>query len=328
MMDLTTPTIVLSYEETPQERADRLENENAALKIELAVEKKNRFVAEQLAESLRQELESFKQREERKAKRKQKAVSEYTELKSDGKTKAHAAESIRSYDDFKAIQDYFLRRGKVRDWMMWTIGVSLGLRVSDLLNLKFKSFFNDNMSFRKRIQLIEQKTSKANKCLITDSVKDALIKYLDSIQWKFSLDDYIFESAKTHTRIKEEYGWKILSDAAKALALPFVVGSHTMRKSFANIAACVDTSTVDMNAITKVQGLLNHSDQKVTMRYLGTFMDMYDRAREAVSEFVLGRSKVNVLMAGSGNSMDTLVDMLEKIDAKLSSIERVETMED
>ena len=50
----------------------------------------------------------------------------YSDFKSDGKRKPHAADAIRSYDDFHAIQDYYLEKGQVRDWSMWTIGVSLG----------------------------------------------------------------------------------------------------------------------------------------------------------------------------------------------------------
>ena len=119
----------------------------------------------------------------------------------------------------------------------------------------------------------------------------------------------------------EEYGWKIISDAGKALNLPINIGSHTMRKSFANIAACVDKSTIDMNAITKIQGLLNHSDQRVTMRYLGKFQEMFDRARVAVSDFVLGKTDVNELIAGNAFTIDDIVGKLDNIETKLKNLE-------
>ena len=112
----------------------------------------------------------------------------------------------------------------------------------------------------------------------------------------------------------EECGWRILSNAGKALNLPLVIGSHTMRKSFANIAACVDKSCIDMNAITKVQGLLNHSDQRITMRYLGAYQDMYDRARVAVSDFVLGKTDVNEIIAGNQYTTDDVVERLDALE--------------
>ena len=237
----------------------------------------------------------------------------YTDFKSDGKRKAHAADAIRSYDDFKAIQRYYLDAGRIRDWAMWTIGVSLGLRISDLLSLRFGNLIdNDKKTFKPRIQIYEQKTGKLNNCLITESVIDAMKRYLDSIKWEFDLDGFLFPSRKTKGKMYEECGWRILSDAGKALNLPLVIGSHTMRKSFANIAACVDKSCIDMNAITKVQGLLNHGDQRVTMRYLGSYQKMFDNARIAVSDFVLGKTDVNEIIAGNQYTID---DVFERLDA-------------
>ena len=252
-----------------------------------------------------------------KKKRKRREVTidtnTYTDFKSDGKRKAHAADAIRSYDDFKAIQQYYLDAGRIRDWAMWTIGVSLGLRISDLLSLRFGNIIdNDKKTFKPRIQIYEQKTGKLNNILITESVVDAMTRYLDSIKWGFDLDGFLFPSRKTKGKMYEECGWRILSEAGKALNLPIVIGSHTMRKSFANIAACVDKSCIDMNAITKVQGLLNHSDQRVTMRYLGSYQTMFDKARIAVSDFVLGKTNVNEIIAGNQYTID---DVFERVDA-------------
>ncbi len=237
----------------------------------------------------------------------------YTDFKSDGKRKAHAADAIRSYDDFKAIQEYYLNAGRIRDWAMWTIGVSLGLRISDLLSLRFGNIIDaDKKTFKPRVQIYEQKTGKLNNILITESVIDAMKRYLDSIKWDFDLDGFLFPSRKTKGKMYEECGWRILSEAGKALNLPLVIGSHTMRKSFANIAACVDKSCIDMNAITKVQGLLNHGDQRVTMRYLGSYQTMFDKARIAVSDFVLGKTDVNEIIAGNQYTID---DVFERLDA-------------
>ena len=117
----------------------------------------------------------------------------------------------------------------------------------------------------------------------------------------------------------EEHGWRILSSAGKALGLPITIGSHTMRKSFANIAACVDKSCIDMNAVTKIQGLLNHSDQRVTMKYLGTYQDMFDRARIAVSDFVLGKTGVEEIIAGNQYTVDDVIGRLDALENILST---------
>ena len=299
----------------------KLSDEVVELKKELSIERLLRYEAERKAEKLQELIISGNETRKRSATRKSQtsAVREYSEFKSDGIRKARPADSIRSYEDFVAIQNYFLHRNKIRDWMMWTIGVSLGLRISDLLSLKIRFLLNNDRTFRKRIFIIEEKTSKLNNCLITEAVVSAVTKYFDSIDWNFSLDDYLFKSNKTKGKMYEEYGWKILSDAGKSLALPIVIGSHTMRKSFANIAACADKAVIDMNAITKIQGLLNHSDQRVTKRYLGSFQDMYDRARTAVSDFVLGKTNIHELTVGNKFSIDDIISKLDQIETVLLS---------
>lgn len=309
-----SPDIYIVQIKALQRKIESLEKENSELKIKLKYERELR---ENIAI-----VASAEQEETPKKTRKKREVSQeshtYSDFKSNGIRKPHAADSIRSYNDFKAIQDYYLSAGKVRDWAMWTVGVSLGLRVSDLLSLKWNNVLSDNKKdFLQRIKIYEFKTGKLQNCLITESVRQALTEYLSSLNWQVDLDGYIFPSKKTNGKMYEECGWRILSEAGKALKLPIVVGSHTMRKSFANIAACVDRSSIDMNSITKVQGLLNHSDQTVTMKYLGSYQEMFDRARIAVSDFVLGKTDVGTIVAGNQFTTDDIVERLDALEKLL-----------
>lgn len=304
--------------ETQAEEITRLKQENKILTEQIAYERILRQDAEARSDKLEKELIELKNAP-RQRKRREIVEKDYSEFKSDGKRKARPADPIRSYEDFVSIQQYFLKQNKVRDWMMWTIGVALGLRVSDLLSLKIKYLLNEDKTFRTHITIIEQKTSKLNSCLITEAVKTAVSKYFDTINWEFNLDDYLLMSKKTKGKMYEEYGWKIISDAGKALKLPVNIGSHTMRKSFANIAACVDKSSIDMNSITKLQGLLNHSDQRVTMRYLGTYQRMFDRARIAVSDFILGKTDVHELIAGNNCTIDDILSKLDGIEQAIKN---------
>lgn len=235
------------------------------------------------------------------------------DVKINGVKKATPAESIRSYDDFVAIQNYLLNktyRGKpnlnIRNYMFWTIGVAFGVRVSDLVKLKFKNVLNADGTFRKKTSIVEKKTRKIQNLLVTEAVVKAVTMYLDSIDWKFSIDDYLFPFGTTQ-------GYKILDEAQKELNITFNIGSHTMRKSFANIAACVDNSKIDMNTITKVQGLLNQGNQQTTMLYLETLDNMYDCARKSVSDFILGKTEINELVCGTKDTTEESMMILEKI---------------
>ena len=240
----------------------------------------------------------------------------YKELTSAGIPKPRPAESIRSYDDFIKIRDFLWDKNK-KDWLLWMLGVSLGLRASDTVLLKLKNLKNPDGTYREKIITHEKKTGKLQNCLITDSVKYAVDKYLETCKRSVGYDDYLFASKKTKDGVKvpiePKSFWKTMRDTGRALDLPIHVGSHTMRKSFANISVCVDRSTVDMNDIEKVRGLLNHSSLSTTMRYLGTYQEMYNKARVAVSDFILGKTEVNELKVGGRHSLDDIFEKVEKL---------------
>lgn len=245
---------------------------------------------------------------------------EYSELKSNGVRKKTAMDCIKSYTDFKNIQDYFLKKGQINHYAIWTLGVCMGLRASDIVSLKWKNVINDDLSFKERVKIYEKKTDKLQNCLITEAMQEALTKVLNNMQWKFDMDGYIFPSdGKPGCHITRDCCYKNLVKAANASNIEYHIGTHTMRKSFINIVLCIDRNTIDMNAITKAQGLLNHSDPRVTMKYLGKLNEMYDKARIAVSDFVLGKTDVDQLVCGDSVNITDIIDKLNDIESKIGS---------
>ena len=53
------------------------------------------------------------------------------------------------------------------------------------------------------------------------------------------------------------------------------------------------------------------------MRYLGTYQQMFDRAREAVSDFVMGKTDVHEIVAGTNITINDVIAKLEQIEQKL-----------
>lgn len=241
-------------------------------------------------------------------------------VKTDGVLKATPCDPIRSYSDYCAIRDYFLAKKNYRDYALWQVGVATGLRASDLVSLPIESVFDKEMHFREKLRLVEKKTGKVHQLLITDAVKEAVSTMIEHRR-HVEYDEALFRSRKHEVgqsdAITPHHAYRVLNEAAKALNLPIHVGSHTMRKSFACIVACVDSSVIDMNMITKVQGLLNHSDPRITMRYLGVLDEMYDRARVVVSDFILGKTKTQDLVVGQSHSVDEVFERIEELSNKL-----------
>lgn len=230
---------------------------------------------------------------------------EYNEYRSDGIKKKVKMDPVRSYTEFKNIQDYFLQNGKISYYVLWTVGTCMGLRVSDIVTLKWKNVLNDDMSFKERVKLYEQKTGKAQDCLITEAMRQAFTVLLNSKRWHVRSEGYIFPGQNHKDPLSPKSCYRLIREAAVAMNVRGNIGTHSMRETFANVILCLDNGTVDMNAITKVQGLLNHSDSRTTMRYLGLLNEMYDRARNTVSDFVLGKA-----VDKDGKPVDELVSAL------------------
>lgn len=302
----------------------RLNGKITELTTALDYEKQLRKTAEEKVLILEQQI---KPKRKRRTKAEMEAfrngtVLEYSEYKSNGVKKKAKTVSVRSYTDFKKIQDYFLTKARrngegsprrldaIRNYAMWTVGVCFGVRASDLVPLKWKNVLDEAYLFRERVYMYEKKTSKLQQCLITEGVREALKIYLNEMRWEIDFDEQIFP-------ITEKHCYKVLKEAAENTGIEYNIGSHSMRNSFANIALCVDKHTVDMNAITKIQTLLNHSDPKTTMRYLGTLDNMCDRAREAVSNFVLGKTDIDVLEVGESANLDNIMNKLQEIEGKI-----------
>ena len=291
---------------------EKLKSKIQEISATLECEQKLRQAAEQRVKEL-EEMVVAKRRRRTKAEMEaaRTEASEYSEFKKNGVRKKQKTVGIRSYDDYKKIDDYFRSKGQLRNSVMWTVGICLGVRASDLCSLKWKNVLNEDFTFRNKIFMYEQKTGKLQNCFITEAIVKYLTEYLNSIRWSFDMEDQIFP-------IVEKHCWRILKNAAAEVGIEYNIGSHSMRQSFANIALCVDKNTIDMNAITKVQGMLNHSDPRVTMKYLGTLDDMYDKARETVSDFVLGKTGVNELIAGNKGGIADVFEKLLAIEEKLS----------
>lgn len=217
---------------------------------------------------------------------------------------AHAAEPVRSLDDIRAIQNYFLNKNQIRNYAIFTVGICSGLRVSDLFSLKVHHVLNEDGTFKECINIVEKKTGKASSniddsCLITEAMRIAITKYFAE-RGKYSLDEPLFRSRKGGKMgdgsLDPRTGWRILKEAQMALNLPYNVGSHTMRKSFVNIAACIGgKSNIDMSKLLSIQHMLKHSDYRTTMRYLRLSALFTEKARVNVSDFVLGKTDKNDL---------------------------------
>ena len=213
----------------------------------------------------------------------EKNLSRFT---SQGKPKAQEAEPITSLEHIKQIQKYFLSQSaplSYRNYTLFTIGISLGLRISDIGRVKLSDFMYSDGSYKKRLVLTEKKTGKTNYPEISSVVKETLDFYRSHVDLDY--DDYLFFSRKGGMLDRSSL-FRILKSAQKDLKLPYNIGTHTLRKTFAYWT--IQNNRDNPIALMALQKMLNHSDQRVTFRYAGILQEEVDSLYEGLSDIFGG----------------------------------------
>ena len=299
----------------------QLRSDNAKLKklLRETAEERDKYKAFWEENQIQNEMSDEERKAKRRAEQEKKQERLLSGVKSDGVPIAHAADSIRSYDELCLVLDKLKNTGRmgIRNWAMFRCGVCLGLRASDLTKLKWGWLIDENGAFRDHIPVVESKTSKINHCFISEAIVETLTEYRKWLNGKnIGLDDYVF-SKNNGSKLQEQSFSRILKNAGVEAGLPIHISSHTMRKSFANIVLCVHDGGASDNTIRDIQGLLGHADVRVTMKYLKETTLRYDAARKEVSDFVLGRTDVNELVITQQKNNDDVykvcMAILEKV---------------
>lgn len=176
--------------------------------------------------------------------------------------------AFKSSEDIQKLALYFASvkpsSHKWRDLCIFSIGCNIGLRGGDLLSRKWGDILQ-NGQIRDGVIIYEEKTDKKRKFHLNQDCKDAIYLYLDNTYQDIStvdLDNYIFPSRKGGFITVRAYG-KILKQAAKEVGIEYNVGTHSMRKTFGyNIYK-------NTNNIELVQKMFGHSNNNITLRYIG-----------------------------------------------------------
>ena len=183
------------------------------------------------------------------------------------KPKPKPADSVKTLEEIEQIKKYFLDRKEYRNCCLFIIGITTGYRISDLLSLKFSDFFEDYKTWKREIDIVEQKTKKRRTIPISDGIKTAINLYLKN-KGGFLLNEYLFQSRKGKNQpLDKSSARKIFNNMAINLNLPYHCSTHFLRKTFAYWFLQIHKN--DMSALATLQDILNHSSEKTTLKYCG-----------------------------------------------------------
>lgn len=183
-----------------------------------------------------------------------------------GIKKAQEVEPIKNIKDIKKVKQYLKGNFNKRDYTLFVVGINVGLRAGDLLNLKIGDVYKNN-KIVDSVLVQEQKTSKKREFELNQSAKEAIELYLSSLK-DFREDTYLFKSRKGDGPLTVSAAHKIIKTTLRDLNIRGNYGTHSLRKTFAYhiyINNIKDNPTI----INTLQKMLNHSSAAVTLRYIG-----------------------------------------------------------
>lgn len=173
-------------------------------------------------------------------------------------------EPIRDVEQLEEFKEY-LKDKSERDYLLFLMGITTGFRVSDLLMLKVRDVEGTH------IKVMEQKTKKMKRVIISPDLKKVLKEYLKDKK----ANDYLFLSKKRTKSGKKQpitrvRAYQIFNEAADAIGIRDNIGTHTMRKTFGY------HFYKQFGDVATLQRLFNHSSQATTLMYIGITQDDMD----------------------------------------------------
>lgn len=176
----------------------------------------------------------------------------------------NTVQPIRDIDTIHAIQDY-LKKNNYRNYIMFEIGIYIGIRISDILNIKVK-----DINGKSNLKLREIKTNKEKLMPIPVHLQKEISKYI--YQSNLNDNEYIFKSVKKKIKpITRIQAYNILKKVANKYNLENI-GTHTLRKTF---GYHFYKKTHD---VALLMTIFNHSDPSITLRYIGIEQDNVNKS--------------------------------------------------
>lgn len=139
-----------------------------------------------------------------------------------------------------------------RNYILFLLGISTGMRISDLLKLKRRNICDDYVRCR------ETKTKKYNKFYIIQTWKKDILDYIAPM----NDDDYLFATASGKPMSRQR-AYQIINCAAHQCGIKYAIGTHSMRKTFGY------WFYKETNNLALLMLIFNHSDEAVTLKYIG-----------------------------------------------------------
>jgi len=182
-----------------------------------------------------------------------------------------------SWDDFRSLVSKLERDGEYKFCLLIAIGVFTGLRIGDLLQLKFSQFEDTDI-----LTVTETKTRKVRRIKINRDLHDII----DRVKLKMKVNDsskFIFCNKYGDKPIDPSYANVKLKHIVRKYGIHIEgnISTHMFRKTLGN--RVLRLNNFSNESVILLMELFSHSSPMVTRRYLGLreqeILDVYDTLR-------------------------------------------------
>lgn len=166
---------------------------------------------------------------------------------------------IRNPKDINVMKEILKQRSQ-RDLLFFVLGINTGVRISDLLSLKWKDVW-DGAGVRTFLSLTDPHTGVEQAFYINKNVEEELKAFLSTVD--SNQQAYLFKSKKDNCPITRQQAYRIVNETAKDAGVTEKIGTHTLRKTFGYHAYRKGIS------VSFIARILNHRSPAETLRYIG-----------------------------------------------------------
>lgn len=180
------------------------------------------------------------------------------------------------WDSFKSLIGKLERDGEYKFCLLISIGVFTGLRISDLLKLRFSQFESDILTIE------EQKTKKTRRIKINSDLRE-IVNRVKNRMVVPDTDQYIFLNRYGTKPIDKSYANVKLKEIFKKynISVDGNISTHLFRKTLGNRVLRLNNYSGE--AVILLMELFSHSSPAITKCYLGLreqeIHDVYDSLR-------------------------------------------------
>ena len=182
-----------------------------------------------------------------------------------------------NWDVFRSLIAKLERDGEYKFCLLVSVGVFTGLRISDLLQLRFEQFEDNDL-----LTIHEKKTNKTRRIKINSDLKGIIERVKSKMNVKDS-SQLIFVNKYGTKPIDKSYANVKLKEIFKHydIVCEGNISSHTFRKTLGR--RVLQLNNYSNESVILLMELFGHSSPGITRRYLGLrereIMDVYDSLR-------------------------------------------------